>query len=149
MTQRELQFPALFEPDPVTGAVVVTFPGLPGGTQADSMDEAARMASDCLATILSAYVDLGQDLPRPISRRGNLPGTRWVMPPPMAEAKLSLYAAMREAGMGSKELGQRLGWTEEQVGRLVDIRRACSLDQIETALQALGLRLTIGIETAA
>jgi len=142
-----MRYPALFERDPKSGVIVVTFVDLPGGTQADSMEEAERMASDCLATTLSVFVDRGEDLPTPHKTKAR--GVRWVAPPALAETKLALYGAMRETGVGTAELARRLGWTVPRTEGLFDIRRASRLDEIDQAFRALGMRLKIGVEAAA
>jgi len=56
---------------------------------------------------------------------------------------------MRVAGVGKAELGRRLGRHLSQVDRLLDLRRASRLDQLEKALRPLGKTLEIKISTAA
>jgi antitoxin HicB len=67
----------------------------------------------------------------------------------LATAKVLLYRAMREAGVSKAELARRLGWHGPQVDRLLDLNHASRLDQIETALAALGKRLDIRMSDAA
>src|SRR5439155_24534572 len=59
----------------------------------------------------------------------------------LAEAKIGLYQAMRAAGIRKADRARRLGWQRSQVDRLLDLRHASRLDQIETALGALRKRL--------
>ncbi|HEX5795012.1 MAG TPA: hypothetical protein VFY19_04165, partial [Geminicoccaceae bacterium] len=69
--------------------------------------------------------------------------------PALARAKVLLYRAMREVGAGRSELARQLGWQVAQVDRLLDLNHSSSLDQIETALAALGKRLDIRMSDAA
>jgi antitoxin HicB len=56
---------------------------------------------------------------------------------------------MREAGLRKADLARRLGWHVPQVDRLLDLRHASRIDQIEAALAALGKRLVIAVRDAA
>jgi antitoxin HicB len=69
--------------------------------------------------------------------------------PALATAKVLLYRAMREAGSGKSELARQLGWQDALVDRLLDLNHPSPLDQIETALAALGKRLDIRMSDAA
>ena len=64
-------------------------------------------------------------------------------------AKAALYEAMREEGVGRAELARRLRWHLPQVARVLDLRHASKMEQVETALAALGLRLIVGMERSA
>ena len=63
--------------------------------------------------------------------------------PALTAAKLEAYLAMRAAGLGKRQLAERLGWQPSQVTRLFDGRHASCLDRIEKALHALGRRLVV------
>jgi antitoxin HicB len=69
--------------------------------------------------------------------------------PALSVAKIALYEIMRSASVGKAELARRLGWHLPQVDRLLDLRHASRLDQIETALRALGRELHVEIRPAA
>jgi antitoxin HicB len=56
-------------------------------------------------------------------------------------AKAALYDAMREHGVGRAEFARRLRWYLPQVSRVLDLRHASRMEQVEAALAALGLRL--------
>lgn len=48
-----LAFTAVFEPDPETGCMVVTFPAIPSlATQDDNLEHARQMAVECLGAYL-------------------------------------------------------------------------------------------------
>ena len=51
--------------------------------------------------------------------------------------------------MGKAELARRLDWHLPQIDRLLAMRHGSQLEQLEAALQALGLRLVVGAEPMA
>jgi antitoxin HicB len=63
--------------------------------------------------------------------------------------KTALHDAMREQGMGRAELARRLRWHLPQVNRVLDLRHASRMEQVEAALAALGLRLIVDAARAA
>jgi antitoxin HicB len=141
-----VKYPVILEPD-TNGTLLVSFPDVPEAhTFGDDESEALLRAVDALETVLSAYVDARR--PIPLASRVKR-GQKSVVLPSLAEAKLALYSAMREAKVGKAELARRLNWHLPQVDRLLDLMHASRLDQIEEGLGALGLRLNISIERAA
>ena len=64
-------------------------------------------------------------------------------------AKAALYEAMREQRVGRAELARRLRWCLPQVARVLDLRHASRMEEVEPALAALGLRLVIDVARAA
>ncbi|MGA2268383.1 MAG: type II toxin-antitoxin system HicB family antitoxin [Bryobacteraceae bacterium] len=141
-----LTYPAQFTPE--NGGFVVTFPDIPEAiTEGDSEAEARDYAIDALETALSEYINRRREIPRARRVRGR--GYRMVVVPALAEAKVRLYQAMRAGGVRKAELARRLGWHKSQVDRLLDLKHASRLDQIEQALGVLRKRLVIEIEDAA
>jgi antitoxin HicB len=141
-----LRYPVTLEPD-TNNTILVNFPDIPEAhTFGDDEDEALMQAVDALETALSMYIDDRRDIPKPsaIKRRG-----KFVELPPLAEAKLALYSAMRAQRIGKAELARRLNCHLPQVDRLLDLRHASRLDQLETALRVVGKRLTVAIQDAA
>ena len=69
--------------------------------------------------------------------------------PMSVRTKLALIGAMASAGVTRAELTRRLGWGRNQVERLVDLHHATGLDQIDEALAALNLRLTLHVAPVA
>jgi antitoxin HicB len=57
--------------------------------------------------------------------------------PALSEAKLRLYEAMRSQGVRKADLARRIVWHKSQ------------MDQIETALKGLHLRLAVQVEHCA
>jgi antitoxin HicB len=56
---------------------------------------------------------------------------------------------MRTTETGKAELARRLNWHLPQVDRLLDLRHASRLDQLETAFRALGKQLSVEVSEAA
>ncbi len=129
------------------GGFVVTFPDVPEAiTQGDDRAEALSNARDALETALEIYVDANEDLPAP---RAPKRGQTLISPAPLAALKFELYQTMRDRGIRKSELARKLGWHMPQVDRLLDIRHASRLDQIERAARALGKGVNVEICDAA
>ncbi len=138
-------YPVELTPD--DGGFVVTFPDMPYGvTDGDDEDEALSNAVGALETIMISLMGDKQDIPAPSRPKS---GQKSVTLPALSAAKVSLYQTMREAGVRKSELGRRLGWHMPQVDRLLDLRHASRLDQIETALRVLGKEVIIEIREVA
>jgi hypothetical protein len=68
---------------------------------------------------------------------------------PTADAlKVRVCQALRASGVKRSELARRLGQHAPQVDRLLDLRHASKVDQLDAALRAVGKRLVFGIEPA-
>jgi len=137
-----VRYPVALESDGNT--VLVSFPDFPEAhTFGDDEEEALTRAENALLTLLDAYIRDRQDIPAP-SRAGGphvpLSG--------LVSAKLGLYGAMRASGIGKAELARRLGCHLPQVDRLLDLRHASRLDQLEQALHAIGRRLAVSVVPA-
>jgi antitoxin component HigA of HigAB toxin-antitoxin module len=78
--------------------------------------------------------------------RAHTKGTRPIALPTLAEAKIRLYEAMRQAGVRKADLARRMGLQKSQVDRLLDLRHRSRLDQIEAALAKLHKRLVVNVE---
>jgi len=129
------------------GTILVEFPDVPEAhTFGEDRDDALRHAVDALETALSIYVDDRRDIPRP-SPVGSR--TKAVIVPALSEAKLALYSAMRASRVSKTQLARRLNCHLPQVDRLLDLRHASRLDQMEAAFRALGKTLSIQISEAA
>ena len=66
----------------------------------------------------------------------------------LVAAKIALYDAMRAQRLGNTALARRIGLTEGAVRRLIDLDHRSHINQIETALKALGRRLTVATQAA-
>ncbi len=126
---------------------VVTFPDLPYGvTEGDDRQEALMNTVCALETVMIGLMADKQDIPPPSPAK---PGQMTVTLPALSAAKVALYITMRSQGVRKAELARRLGLHMPQVDRLLDLRHASRLDQIDAALRMLGKSLTIDIKDAA
>jgi len=138
-----LSYPARFTPE--GRGFVVTFPDIPEAiTDGDSEQEAMEYAVDAILTALSEYINRRRDIPPASKARGK--GMRLVFLPALAEAKIRLYEAMRQAGLRKADLARRMGRQKSEIDRLLDLRHRSRLDQIEGAFAKLHKRLAIQVE---
>jgi antitoxin HicB len=129
------------------GTTIALVPDVPGTmTVGADRNEALERVHGALVAMLAARMEDHQSIPRP-SRPGR--GQRVVVMQPMVAAKLSIYEAIRGRRTTPAILARQLGWDQERVGRVLDLRRRSRLDDIEAALFALGKRLVIDVENAA
>jgi antitoxin HicB len=129
------------------GGFTVTFRDVPEAiTEGDSPEEALLCAEDAVESALAMYVMAKEPLPAPSATQ---PGETVVPLSALGMAKAALYEAMREQGVGRAELARRLRWHLPQVARVIDLRHASTMEQVETALAALGLRLIVDVARAA
>jgi antitoxin HicB len=139
-------YPATLIPDP-HGGFTVTFRDVPEAiTEGDTREEALLRAEDALESALAMYIAAGE--PLPASSKAE-PSEKLVPLSALGMAKTALYDAMREQGVGRAELARRLRWHLPQVTRVLDLRHASRMEQVEGALAALGLRLIIEVARAA
>ena len=139
---------ALLEPDRKAGGYVVTFPDFSYGvTQGDELEQAMEMAADLLKCLITDSMRKNLDLPPPGRLRGK--NMRLVSLTVLQEAKVSLYASMRGAGVRPVDLARRLGRARSEIDHLLDLDHASRMDRLETAFRALDKRLTIAVEDAA
>jgi antitoxin HicB len=139
-------YPATLTPDP-EGGFTVTFRDVPEAiTEGDTSEEALLRAEDALESALAMYIAAKEPLPVPSAA-----GTAEALVPlsALGMAKTGLYQAMREQGVGNAELARRLRWHLAQVSRVLDLRHASKMEQVEAALAALGLRLIVDVAKAA
>ena len=124
----------------------VTFRDVPEAiTEADTREE-ALLRADALESALAMYISAEEPLPRSSEIE---PGEELVPLSALGMAKTALYDAMREQGVGRAELARRLRWHLPQVSRVLDLRHASRMEQVEAALAALGLRLIVDVARAA
>lgn len=127
------------------GTVLVTFPDIPEAlTDAPTEAEALSQAQDCLLAALGGYVGDRRAIPRPSPARGRA----LIALPALVAAKIALYDAMLVQGVSNTALAKRLGLSEGAVRRLIDLDHRSHIGQVETALRALGQRLTVATQAA-
>jgi antitoxin HicB len=127
------------------GTLLVTSRDLPEVTSfGETKAEALSRASDAVEEALAARIAAREPIPEGKRRRGG----HFVAIPLQTAAKVALYQAMREQGVKKAELQRRLAVHAPQIDRLLDVRHASRLDQIESALAVLGKRLVVDIVDA-
>ncbi len=127
------------------GSLLVTFPDVPEAlTEGETEAEALVQAQDCLVAALGGYIRARRAIPRPSPAHG-----RTTVPlSALTAAKMALYGAMRAQGVSNIALAVRLGLSEGAVRRLIDLDHRSHIGQVETALHALGQRLTVVAQAA-
>jgi antitoxin HicB len=136
---------AVFEPGDRRGVVVATFPDVPEAiTEGRGEANARVMAADALGLALLAYVRAGRPLPAPSKGKGLS-----ISVAADVAAKLAVLSAFGDSGMSKRELARRLGKDEKEVRRILDPMHPTKLGPLSAALEALGQRLVVGVETIA
>ena len=136
-----VRYPVVLQPDD-NGTVLVTFPDFPEAqTFGNNREEALAYASDALATIVDGYIRSRRPLPAPSVVDADAAELSALM-----SAKVELYNAMQAMGVTKSDLGRRLNWHLPQVDRLLDLSHASQVDQLDSAVRALGGRLTVRID---
>jgi antitoxin HicB len=140
-----LRYPVKLGRD-TNGTILAGFRDVPEAhTFGADREEALARAVDALETAFMGYIEDRRAIPKPSPfRRGTS-----VALPALTEAKLALYSAMRAGRIGKAELARRLTCHLPQVDRLLDLRHASRLDQLEAAFRVLGKELSVRILDAA
>jgi antitoxin HicB len=135
-------FPCNIRPDEEEGGwgFVVSFPDIYGAnTGGKTFKESIILAEDCMVVALSAYIDLGRDLPTPSPYQE---GQELLSVQPVIAAQLDLYAAMREQGISRSDLAERLGVSNDDAERLLSLDYHTPIARVAQALRAVGCELT-------
>ena len=106
---------------------------------------AAIEAVDAIETTLSIYVDQRRPIPQASAPQQ---GERIIHLPAVTVAKIVLWNTMIERDMRKADLCRLLGVHQTQGDRLVDFLHTSKMEQIETALAAMGKRLAVSVEAA-
>jgi antitoxin HicB len=128
------------------GTIIAQAVDAPGAlTVGRDEPDAIRQAVDALITLFAELMAQGEPLPQPSRPKRGQPCATL---PPTVAAKLAIYGAMRDAGIGEAALAERLGCELRQVRRLLDLDHPSRLDQLDAALAALGKRLVLEVHAA-
>lgn len=120
--------------------VLVTFPDVPGAvTYGEDEAEALAHAVDALESLLSAMIVDREDIPVPSSSEGR----PTVAPTLLGALKVSVYRAMRARGWRKADLARAMGLNPRQIDRLLDLRHASTVAQLEQALTVCGVRASV------
>jgi antitoxin HicB len=138
-------YPASLTPDTEAGGFTVAFRDVPEAiTEGDTREEALLRAEDALESALACTSGK-----KPLPPRSEMQPSEAMIPlSALCMAKVALYEAMREQGVGRAELARRLRWHLLQVNRVLDLRHASRMEHLEAALAALGLRLIVDVKAA-
>lgn len=121
----------------------VRFPDIPEAlTVGDDQQEAAINAREALEAALEIYFDARRPIPLPSPV---LAGQASVTLPALVTSKVFLSNEMIQQGVRKAELARRMGVHMPQVDRLLDVRHASRIDQVESALEKLGRRLEVSL----
>ena len=124
------------------GRIRVVLPDFPGiqGLGADEA-EGRRHAQEALEGAIDTHIRERRPIPSP-----SAVGQSYIAVPALIAAKIRLYDAMRAGGVGKAELARRLRCHMPQVDRLLDVRHASRLEQLEAAFAVLGKRLVVDVQ---
>ena len=134
-------FPVELTPDD-NGTIMARIVGLPGATFGDGAAEALANAVDLLETICTAFITDRQDIPAPEEAAGR----PTVTPSLLGSLKLAVYAAMRDRGWRKADLARAMALNPRQIDRLLDLRHASTVAQLEQALRICGREFEIATE---
>lgn len=125
------------------GGYIVTFPDIPEAiTQGEDKADALVWALDALETILDSYMADKQRIPYPSPVKKGRP---CVILPVLTAGKVVLHNAMIESGKKKADLARILNMSPTLVDRLLSLRHKSRIEQIETALAALGKKLVVDV----
>ena len=124
------------------GTILVTFPDVSGAitfgvNEKDALDHAV----DALETMLLSRILDRKEIPEPSPAKGR----RTIRPTLLSSLKVMLYQAMRERGWRKADLARALRLDPRQVDRLLDLRHASTVKQLEQALAACGKRADVAV----
>ena len=132
-------YPCIMEPEDdekYKGWFNVSFPDLEGAfTSGCDWKTAMIMAEDCMVVSLASYVDRQKELPAPSAW---VKGQEFMTVQPLIAAQLDLYVAMREQGVTTSDLAQRLNLSAAEVKRLLSLDYQTSINEVVEALELLG-----------
>jgi antitoxin HicB len=129
------------------GTTIAESVDVPGAvTAGNTPEQALGRLPDALIVMLAACMEQRKPLPLPSRpRRGQATAPL----PPMVAGKLALYEAMRQQRLSQTQLAARLRCDPKQIRRLLDLDHASRLEQLDTALRAVGKRLIVEVQDAA
>jgi antitoxin HicB len=106
----------------------------------DTLEELLTNAAEGLELALSIYVDQLRHIPKASPAKE---GQHVIRLSALVVAKIELWNAMRDKGMRKADLCRLLGAAQTKVDRLVDFEHGSKIEQVESALAALGKRLVV------
>jgi antitoxin HicB len=120
---------------------LVTVPDLPDAiTFGESLDDAKLQAVDAIETAMMARMADREVIPEPKAS-----GRYYVELRPAVAAKVALWNAMLQQGLGKAALARKLKWHLPQVDRALDVRHESTLSSLVEALAVTGNALSISV----
>ena len=127
--------------DDDNGTVLATSPDFPELTTfGEDRKDAILHAIDALEEAIAARIAHREEIPSP--SRGKFRASL----PTQTSVKVLLYQSMMEQGLRKADLARMLNCHAPQVDRLLDLRHASRLDQIDSAFNVLGMELRVEAE---
>ena len=125
------------------GTYLVTCPDLPEVTTFGEDEEEAKLrALDAIEETVAGRIADREDIPAPSPAEGRAK----VILPVLVALKVHLHQIMVAPGVRKADLARKLDVHAPQVDRLLNIRHASRLDQMEAAFRALGHRIDLHVE---
>ena len=120
---------------------LVTVPDLPDAiTFGETLEEAKLQAVDAIETVMMARMADREVIPEPKAT-----GRYYVELRPAVSAKVALWNAMLQQGLGKAALARKLKWHLPQVDRALDVRHESTLSSLVDALAITGNALSISV----
>lgn len=127
------------------GGWVITCRDLPEAiSQADEDEDRVDIAAGCLQAALEGRIRHGMAITPPSTARA---GEKVVPVPLETAAKAALHEAMRDARISKSELARRMALDEKEIRRMLDPGYGSKLPRIANAIQAMGKRVVLAVET--
>jgi antitoxin HicB len=133
-------YPVNLEADD-NGTILAWFPDLTGATFGEDEAEALANAVDLLETVLLGLIADRHAFPAPSPANERMT----VSPSLLGALELSVYQAMRNRGWRKADLARAMGLNPRQIDRLLDLRHASTVAQLEQSLAACGARFEVGV----
>lgn len=139
-----LNYPVDLEED--EGTIMVSFPDVAGArTYGRDRAEALVNAVDALETMLSAIITDREDVPAPSPAHGR----PTVSPTLLGSLKVAVYKAMRSRNWRKADLARAMGLNPRQIDRLLDLRHASTVAQLDQALTVCGKHAEVELKELA
>lgn len=133
-----MNYPVIVEPDGTT--FLVRFPDIPEAlTSGDTYEEALQEAQGALITAFEFYFEDQRPIPMP----SDIKSLPTVAVPASIWAKVLLLNTMLAQQVTQADLAKRIGTRKQEMQRIVDLRHHTKIDTLNTALNALGKRLSL------
>jgi antitoxin HicB len=142
MSGRDFIYPASICED--DGTWLVRFRDVPEAiTEGESFADALTQAADALEEAIAGRIRREDEIPEGTRRQA---GEHAVPVPPLMAGKAALYLAVRERGIGKRELAKRLGVDEKEGRRLLDPKHPTKIQRLQEALAAVGRSLSVRVD---